>query len=83
MSDPAVNDLSNLEQNTIALLTEMKEEEMTQGVALVAKKLSYENKSLVSGLLSPAETTAFTQELSIVAAQTSGSNDTGACAALC
>ena len=78
MSDPMVNDLNNLEQNTIALLTEMKVEEMTQGVPLVAKKLSYENKSLVSDSLSPAETSAFTQELSLVATQTSGSNDTGA-----
>ncbi|WP_435250299.1 DUF1566 domain-containing protein [Vibrio sp. nBUS_14] len=78
MSDPTVNELTNLEQNTTALLTEMKVEEMTQGVALVAKKLNYENKSLVSSLLSAAETTAFTQELSLVAAQTSGSNDTGA-----
>lgn len=77
MSNASASELDNLEQNAVALLAEMQPDQMTKGVALLAQSLSYQSKSLASELLTQAEAKVFAEEISAVAEQTVGSNDTG------
>ncbi len=55
----------------------MKPEQMKQGVALLSQNLSYQSKALVSESLSDAQIASLAKEISELADQTIGRNDTG------
>ncbi|ELE7131767.1 DUF1566 domain-containing protein [Vibrio harveyi] len=77
MSSATASELSTLEQNTAAVLKSMKPEQMKQGVALLSQNLSYQSKALVSESLSDAQIASLAKEISELADQTIGRNDTG------
>ncbi|HDM8191826.1 TPA: DUF1566 domain-containing protein [Vibrio harveyi] len=78
MSSATASELSTLEQNTAAVLKSMKPEQMKQGVALLSQNLSYQSKALVSESLSDAQIASLAKEISELADQTIGRNDSGA-----
>ncbi|WDZ74934.1 hypothetical protein PWW31_23425 [Vibrio harveyi] len=76
MSNATTSELSTLEQNAVAVLKSMKPEQMKQGVALLSQNLSYQSKALVSESLSDAQVASLAKEISELADQTIGRNDT-------
>ncbi|MCV6037562.1 hypothetical protein OFP00_31260, partial [Escherichia coli] len=63
MSDPNASELEYIEQNTVGLLSKMKPEHITLGMATMAQTLSYNDKSLAAYLLSDAEVSELAAKL--------------------
>ncbi|MDF5307183.1 DUF1566 domain-containing protein, partial [Vibrio parahaemolyticus] len=76
-SDPNASELEYIEQNTVGLLSKMKPEHITLGMATMAQTLSYNDKSLAAYLLSDVEVSELAAKLSSLSALGSVGNDTG------